>query len=37
MDFFITSAQAQAAAGGTAGTLTTLLPLVLISSCSISC
>jgi preprotein translocase subunit YajC len=30
MDFFITSAQAQAAAGGTAGTLTTLLPLVLI-------
>jgi preprotein translocase subunit YajC len=30
MDFFITPAQAQAAAGGTAGTLTTLLPLVLI-------
>ena len=30
MDFFITPAQAQAAAGGAAGTLTTLLPLVLI-------
>jgi len=30
MDFFITPALAQAAAGGTAGTLTTLLPLVLI-------
>jgi preprotein translocase subunit YajC len=30
MDFFITPALAQAAAGGTASTLTTLLPLVLI-------
>jgi preprotein translocase subunit YajC len=30
MDFFITPALAQAAAGGTANTLTTLLPLVLI-------
>ncbi len=30
MDFFITPAWAQAASGGTAGTLTTLLPLVLI-------
>ncbi|MGH8251347.1 MAG: preprotein translocase subunit YajC [Steroidobacteraceae bacterium] len=30
MDFFITPAWAQAAAGGTAGTLTTILPLVLI-------
>ncbi len=30
MDFFITPAWAQAAAGGTASTLTTILPLVLI-------